>query len=97
MNRLEIAVTTNWANRMTGDEKEPDDFTRGTDRGPDFGRPMAAWPDWFIRQEARPSHGRKSFSNWFYYRPDSQLLPAGLTGPVRILSLKPVSVFNSEK
>ncbi|MBN1199712.1 MAG: hypothetical protein JXA23_10200, partial [Bacteroidales bacterium] len=65
-NRLEIAVTTNWANRMIGDEQEPADFLWGTDRGPDFGRPMAAWPDWFIRQEARPSTGRKSFSNWYY-------------------------------
>jgi hypothetical protein len=97
VNNLEIAVTTNWANRMIGDEQEPADFLRGNDRGPDFGLPMAAWPDWFIRREPRPSAGRKSFSNWYYYRSDSKLQPAGLTGPVRILSLMPATLLHFDK
>ena len=84
-NTLEIAVTTNWANRMIGDEQEAADFEWGSDRGPDFGRALKSYPDWFIKGTPRPSQGRMTFTNWFYYRPDSKLQPAGLQGPVKIM------------
>jgi hypothetical protein len=84
-NTLEIAVTTNWANRMIGDEQEPADFSWGKDRGPDFGKALESYPGWFIKGEPRPSQGRVTFTNWFYYRSDSNLHPAGLSGPVRII------------
>jgi len=87
-NILEIAVTTNWANRMIGDEKEPADFEWGKDRGPDFGRGLLAYPDWFVRGEPRPSNKRLTFTNWFYYRSDSKLQPAGLVGPVKIIKTR---------
>jgi hypothetical protein len=84
-NELEIAVTNNWANRLIGDEQEPADFEWGKDRGEKMGRAMLAYPDWFIKNEPRPSQGRKTFSIWYYYRPDSQLKPAGLVGPVKLV------------
>ncbi len=80
-NTLDIAVTNNWANRLIGDEQEPADFIFGTDRG-DRGRALKEYPDWFIKNQPRPSKGRKAFANWYYYRKDSPLQPAGLVGPV---------------
>lgn len=84
-NKLEILVTTNWANRLIGDEQEPADFEWGKDRGEKMGRAMLAYPDWFIKNQPRPSKGRKTFSIWYYYRKDSPLKPAGLAGPVKLI------------
>lgn len=84
-NQLEIIVTTNWANRLIGDEREPVDFEWGADRG-ELGRAMKSFPDWFVNNKPRPSSGRKSFVLWYYYRPDSQLKPAGLVGPVKLIT-----------
>jgi hypothetical protein len=85
-NNLEILVTTNWANRLIGDEQEPADFEWGKDRGEKMGRAMLAYPEWFVKNQPRPSQGRKTFSIWFYYRKDSPLKPAGLVGPVRLVT-----------
>ncbi|HLO82291.1 MAG TPA: glycosyl hydrolase [Chitinophagaceae bacterium] len=84
-NEIEISVTTNWANRLIGDEKQPADFEWGADRD-NFGRAMKAFPDWFINKQPRPSKGRKAFLLWYYYRADSKLKPAGMVGPVNILA-----------
>jgi hypothetical protein len=84
-NELEIAVTNNWANRLIGDEQEPADFEWGKDRGEKMGRAMLAYPEWFVKNQPRPSQGRKTFSVWYYYRKDSPLKPAGLVGPVRLV------------
>jgi hypothetical protein len=86
-NLLEILVTTNWANRLIGDEQEPVDFEWGDDRGENLGRAMLAYPDWFINNQPRPSQNRKTFSVWYYYRKDSPLKPAGLVGPVRLVNV----------
>jgi hypothetical protein len=83
-NLLEITVTTNWANRLIGDEQEPADFEWGSDRG-NLGHAMKAYPDWFVKNQPRPAQGRKTFSVWYYYRKDSPLQPAGLVGPVRLV------------
>ncbi len=86
-NNLDIAVTNNWANRLIGDEQEPADFVLGKNqvmRGVDVGSPLKAYPDWFIKNQPRPSQGRKAFTNWYYYKKDSPLQPAGLAGPVRL-------------
>jgi len=84
-NNLEILVTNNWANRLIGDEQEPADFEWGKDRGEKMGRAMLAYPDWFVKNQPRPSQGRKTFSIWYYYRNNSPLKPAGLVGPVRLV------------
>jgi hypothetical protein len=85
-NRLEIFVTTNWANRLIGDEQEPADFEWGKDRGEKMGRAMLSYPEWFVKNQPRPSQGRKTFSVWYYYRKNSPLKPVGLVGPVRLVS-----------
>jgi len=85
-NQLEILVTNNWANRLIGDEQEPADFEWGKDRGEKMGRALLAYPDWFVNHQPRPSQGRKTFSIWYYYRKDSPLQPAGLVGPVRLIT-----------
>jgi hypothetical protein len=84
-NNLEIEVTNNWANRLIGDEQEPADFEWGSDRG-DRGHAMKAYPDWFIKQQPRPSKGRKAFTIWYYHRANSKLQPAGLVGPVQLIT-----------
>lgn len=81
-NEIEIEVTTNWANRLIGDEQEPADFEWGTDRGPSRGRAMKAYPEWFINNTQRPSE-RKAFVIWYYHTQDSELQSAGLCGPVK--------------
>ena len=86
-NTIDIAVTNNWANRLIGDEQEPEDVVYGVERhfGNSYaGRKLKAYPDWFIKNKPRPSQGRKAFTNWYYYRKDSPLQPAGLVGPVRL-------------
>ncbi|MDR0845474.1 MAG: hypothetical protein LBN71_09645 [Tannerella sp.] len=85
-NNLTVSVTVNWANRLIGDEQYPADFEWGNDRGEELGRAMKSFPDWFIKNEPRPSKGRKTFNLWYYYRKDSPLQPAGLIGPVRIIT-----------
>jgi hypothetical protein len=91
-NQLEISVTNNWANCLIGDEQEPADFQWGEDRGLGMGRAMRAYPDWFVKNQPRPSQGRKTFSVWYYYRHDSPLKPAGLIGPVRFVPASEIAV-----
>ena len=84
-NTLEIAVTNTWANRLIGDEQEPADVEWGVDKSHNadqVGRPLVAYPDWFVKGQPRPSQGRKAFATWNYFTKDSPLLPAGLRGPV---------------
>lgn len=83
-NRLTVHVSVNWANRLIGDEQYPADFEWGRDRGEE-GRAMKGYPDWFIQNKLRPSQ-RKAFTIWYYFRKDSPLYPAGLLGPVRLIS-----------
>jgi hypothetical protein len=82
-NKIVVRVTNNWANRLIGDEQYPADFEWGADKG-ESGRAMKAFPDWFIKNQPRPSQDRKAFTIWYYYHKDSPLKPAGLIGPVRL-------------
>ena len=83
-NEIEIDVTNTWRNRLVGDEREPPDvdFVKAPYPGGDM---MLAYPEWFeAGVAARPSKGRKCFTTWGYFTAESELVPSGLLGPVRI-------------
>lgn len=88
-NRFEIEVTNTWANRLIGDEQDPEDVK--WDQWETFnnfgGRCMLAYPDWFVNKQPRPAQGRKCFVTYNYFKKDDALLPAGLLGPVRLLTV----------
>jgi hypothetical protein len=83
-NSLVIEVTNVWANRLIGDEQEPADceWLPGHISG---GYSLKEFPDWFLKNQARPSAGRLCFTTWNYFNRDSPLVPSGLLGPVRFL------------
>jgi hypothetical protein len=59
-------------------------------RAPERSRPwyLERIPDWFKDGiSARPSKGRKSFTDWNYFTKDSKLVPSGLIGPVKVLQM----------
>jgi hypothetical protein len=86
-NRIEIAVTNVWANRLIGDEQEPPDIL-WQEGDPRFhsGFSMKEFPEWFLKHEPRPSRGRYTFVTWNYFTKDSALVPSGLLGPVTIVA-----------
>jgi hypothetical protein len=80
-NRLQIRVANLWPNRLIGDERFSPDAEYGKDGN------IAGWPSWLISGEKRPETGRYTFATWRHYTRDSPLLPSGLLGPVRLLTL----------
>ena len=82
-NQLTIAVSNVWANRLIGDEQEPADC-EWLPGHIDNGKFLKAFPDWFLKKQARPSKGRFCFTTWNYFTKDSPLVASGLLGPVRI-------------
>jgi len=93
INQLEIDVTNTWANRLIGDEQEPEDCSyylvgqkvfKDRDGGYFVGRMLTAFPDWVVENKPRPSR-RQAFFTWNYFTKDSPLPPSGLLGPVRLL------------
>lgn len=80
-NTLEIEVVNTWVNRMIGDEQLPLDA-----EWQDW-ETLVDWPEWFLRGEESPK-GRYTFTTGRHYRKESQLMPSGLLGPVRIMSGK---------
>jgi hypothetical protein len=84
-NTLSIAVTNTWHNLLVGDERYPIDCEWGTDRGGQ-GRGIKGYPEWFVKNQPRPSSQRKAFVLWYYHRDSTPLLPAGLLGPVELRS-----------
>ncbi|MGA2660903.1 MAG: glycosyl hydrolase [Verrucomicrobiota bacterium] len=93
-NRLAIAVINTWANRLIGDEVEPEDCELVPWNPPERkggyamdvpGRGLRDLPDWLLTGAARPSSHRYTFTTWRYYPKGAPLLPSGLLGPVTIL------------
>lgn len=90
-NEIVIDVTNLWANRMIGDEQEPDDIEWSeplvyeyVPGNPVAGRYMTAIPDWLRNGTQRPSQGRKTVGCFKFFTKNSPLLPSGLLGPVEI-------------
>jgi hypothetical protein len=88
-NELRIEVTNVWANRLIGDEQEPPDCEwRQGQYFYDSGNYLKEFPDWFLKDQPRPSKGRYCFTTWNYFTKDSPLISSGLMGPVKIVSLE---------
>ena len=90
-NILEIKITNLWANRLIGDEQEPDDCswagvqTFNDSKPPSkVGRPLAKVPQWLLDGTQRPSKGRVAFTTYKFFNKDSPLLESGLLGPVSL-------------
>lgn len=84
-NLIEIAITNVWANRLIGDEQEPDDCEWLTGHV-NTGKYLKRFPDWFVAGKSRPSSKRFGFTTWNYFNKDSRLAPSGLIGPVQVLA-----------
>lgn len=86
-NSLTIEVTNVWANRLIGDEQEPDDCEWLPNAYfYNSGKYLKAFPDWFLNNQPRPSKGRYCFTTWNYFSKESPLVPSGLMGPVQLLA-----------
>lgn len=90
-NELEIKVTNLWANRMIGDEFEPDDVVWGAPfrytyapGSPVIGSMMREVPEWLEKNQPRPSQGRHAVMSFKFFSQHAPLRPSGLLGPVRI-------------
>jgi hypothetical protein len=91
-NELEIEITNVWANRLIGDDLEPDDCVW---LHPDPAQTplhekdqyLKEFPDWFLQGQPRPSQRRYCFATWNYAT--KTLMPSGLLGPVAIVEARP--------
>jgi hypothetical protein len=97
-NRVSLAVTNLWANRMIADAALPEEgsfvdaewpvgerVSADGKKTPIMARKITALPDWYKKGEAKPAGGRVTFTPWTFYGKDEPLLDSGLLGPVRIL------------
>jgi len=84
-NRLEIEVVNLWPNRLIGDEQFFDDC-QWTNKS------MVDWPDWFVKNEPRPSKNRRTFTTWKHWNKDDPVITSGLLGPVTIRQGKILSL-----
>ena len=80
-NDLEIEVVNTWPNRLIGDAiaRKGGAAEPLSEKGP--------WPLWVLGGKSDSGTGIYTWSNWLDgWHADDALLPAGLLGPVRILS-----------
>ncbi|MHB1768725.1 MAG: glycosyl hydrolase, partial [Phycisphaerae bacterium] len=95
MNRIRIAVTNTWANRLIGDQQHSSGLHWGSMRTSGatlLGQPLLRFPKWVINRTPRPSKHCYTFETWNYYRKNSHLRPSGLLGPVRLTASARVPV-----
>jgi hypothetical protein len=85
-NTVTIEVTNVWANRLIGDEQEPEDMQWLPNQYfYNSGKYLKEFPDWFLQHQPRPSKTRYCFTTWNYFDKNSKLTPSGLVGPVTIV------------
>jgi len=83
-NRLEVRVTNLWPNRLIGDEKLPPYLKFNPSGSP------AEWPEWLWSGGPVPDTGRVTMTTWRHWGQNDSLLPSGLLGPVRLISVADV-------
>ncbi|WP_233244030.1 glycosyl hydrolase [Tamlana fucoidanivorans] len=76
-NTLEVKITNLWPNRLIGDEQLSLDYER---KGPH----IKQWPEWLLNNTERPTE-RQTLAAFKHWHKDSELLPSGLLGPVKIV------------
>jgi hypothetical protein len=76
-NVLEIEVANNWVNRLIGDQQPADNNAR-----------TLSWPSGLLEGKNNPA-GRFTFVTRTHYKATSPLKPAGLLGPVSLLTASP--------
>ena len=82
VNRLDVEVVNTWPNRLIGDAiaRKNGAAEPLSSKGP--------WPLWVLDGKADSGTGIYTWSNWLDgWQADDALLPAGLLGPVRLLSV----------
>lgn len=94
LNQLQVEVVNVWANRLVGDEQEPEDVewapAKIVQGKPYSGRPIVRYPQWVLHNKPRPSSERRTFSTWNFVLKDQPLLPSGMLGPVTLTATKEV-------
>jgi hypothetical protein len=97
-NKLEIEVSNVWVNRLVGDEQEPPDAEWAVAHsGAKAGKYMTRFPDWFVRNEPRPSRGRYCFTTWNFFEKDEPLVSSGLLGPVTLQKARFAPLVSTRK
>ena len=91
-NQLTVRITNYWRNRLIGDEQQPADVEWGRkvpyppDPNLTSGRQLQSVPEWFKNNQPRPSSNRYTFAVWSHFEKNAELIPAGLLGPVQVLT-----------
>lgn len=85
-NELEVRVTNLWVNRLIGDAKNME--SAGVKYGARIGT-ISQWPAW-VPQDAPPPDAPPSFATFRQWDGSEPLLPSGLVGPVRCVSIAEV-------
>ena len=83
-NTLEVKITNLWPNRLIGDEQLALDYERS-------GANIKQWPEWLLNNTDRPTE-RVTFAAFKHWQKDSELLPSGLLGPVKIVVCKVLKI-----
>ena len=83
-NSLRIAVANTWINRVIGDEQYPADIPYSEDGAKFTTGKLTAYPSWLYEPQMPAERKRVTFYSWKHYDKNSDLVPSGLLGPVKL-------------